>query len=284
MIYVNTLSNIVYVTTYENGEVVVTTSNPSPSQAAITFEDEGVSLGTRGTVNEVDFVGSGVAATRSGNKLTVTITSGGGAGTVTSVAQTVPSILSVSGSPITTSGTLAISLATQAANQVFSGPTSGGAATPTFRALVAADLAVGIVYALPMSAMTGASILTNQPNTEEYLLATSTRLIHKFDATAFNFVRLAFNVIVGSASPNTPRAYIKFKTSYSSGDAVGTFTTVGSGAGTEIISLTSVAALTTDWIAMPAGAKADVFWCVATNGGDATADPQHGSVSIQFKV
>ncbi len=66
--------------------------------------------------------------------------SGGGSGTVTSVAATVPSILSVAGSPITTSGTLALSLATQTANQVFAGPTSGGAATPTFRALASADI------------------------------------------------------------------------------------------------------------------------------------------------
>jgi hypothetical protein len=63
-----------------------------------------------------------------------------GSGTVTSVAATVPSILAVTGSPITTSGTLAISLATQTANQVFAGPTSGGAATPTFRALASADI------------------------------------------------------------------------------------------------------------------------------------------------
>jgi hypothetical protein len=66
--------------------------------------------------------------------------SGGGSGTVTSVAATVPSILAVTGSPITSSGTLAFSLATQTANQVFAGPTSGGAATPAFRALVAADI------------------------------------------------------------------------------------------------------------------------------------------------
>ena len=60
---------------------------------------------------------------------------------VTSVGMTVPtSILSVAGSPITTTGTLAITLATQTANTVFSGPTTGSAATPTFRALVAADL------------------------------------------------------------------------------------------------------------------------------------------------
>jgi hypothetical protein len=66
-----------------------------------------------------------------------------GTGTVTSVTLTVPSILSVAGSPITTSGTLAVTLATQAANLVFAGPTSGGAAGPTFRALVSADLPAG---------------------------------------------------------------------------------------------------------------------------------------------
>lgn len=63
-----------------------------------------------------------------------------GTGTVTSVALTVPSILSVAGSPITTSGTFAVTLATQTANTIFAGPTTGAAAAPTFRALVAADI------------------------------------------------------------------------------------------------------------------------------------------------
>jgi hypothetical protein len=40
----------------------------------------------------------------------------GGSGTVTSVAATVPSFLSVTGSPITTSGTLAIALASTPTN------------------------------------------------------------------------------------------------------------------------------------------------------------------------
>ena len=65
---------------------------------------------------------------------------GGGSGTVTSVALTAPSFLSVTGSPVTTAGTLALALATQTANTVFAGPTSGGAVAPTFRALVATDL------------------------------------------------------------------------------------------------------------------------------------------------
>lgn len=67
------------------------------------------------------------------------------AGTVTSVGVTVPSIFSASGSPVTSSGTIAISLATQTANTVFAGPTTGSAASPTFRALVLGDLPSGLL-------------------------------------------------------------------------------------------------------------------------------------------
>lgn len=66
--------------------------------------------------------------------------SGGGGGGVSSVGLSAPAIFSVAGSPVTTSGTLALSLATQSANTVFAGPTSGGAAAPAFRSLVAADI------------------------------------------------------------------------------------------------------------------------------------------------
>ncbi len=48
-------------------------------------------------------------------------------GAVTSIGVTVPSILSVSPASITSSGTFAFSLATQAANTVFAGPTTGAA-------------------------------------------------------------------------------------------------------------------------------------------------------------
>lgn len=59
---------------------------------------------------------------------------------VTSVALSAPNIFSVSGSPVTSTGTLGLSLATQTANYVWAGPTTGSAATPTFRALVASDI------------------------------------------------------------------------------------------------------------------------------------------------
>ena len=65
---------------------------------------------------------------------------GADAGTVTSVGLSVPSILTVSGSPVTGSGTITIGLANQSANTVLAGPTSGGAAAPSFRALVSGDI------------------------------------------------------------------------------------------------------------------------------------------------
>lgn len=76
------------------------------------------------------------------NSITATV-SGASGGTVTSVGlvdgSTTP-IVTVSGSPVTVSGNLTFTLKTQSANTVFAGPTTGAAAQPTFRALVAADI------------------------------------------------------------------------------------------------------------------------------------------------
>jgi hypothetical protein len=67
--------------------------------------------------------------------------SGEGEGSVTSVDLSMPSAeFGISGTPITTSGTIAVTWDTQTANYVFAGPSSGSAAVPTFRQLVAADL------------------------------------------------------------------------------------------------------------------------------------------------
>lgn len=68
------------------------------------------------------------------------VTTASGVGTVTSVALTMPGVFSVANSPITSTGTLAVTLATQSANRVWAGPASGSAATPTFRAMVDDDV------------------------------------------------------------------------------------------------------------------------------------------------
>lgn len=62
-----------------------------------------------------------------------------GAGTVTSVGLALPAEFSVSGSPVTSSGTLTGSWASAAQNSVFAGPSSSSG-TPTFRSLVVGDL------------------------------------------------------------------------------------------------------------------------------------------------
>ncbi len=61
-------------------------------------------------------------------------------GSVTSVGLTMPTHFSVTGSPVTTSGTLTASWNNQTANRILAGPASGSATSPTFRSLVAADI------------------------------------------------------------------------------------------------------------------------------------------------
>lgn len=63
-----------------------------------------------------------------------------GGGSVTSVGLALPSIFTVSGSPVTGTGTLTGTLNTEAANTVFAGPMSGVAAVPTFRGLGLTDI------------------------------------------------------------------------------------------------------------------------------------------------
>jgi hypothetical protein len=64
---------------------------------------------------------------------------GAGLGTVTSVGLTLPNIFTVTNSPVTTTGSLTATLASQSANRIFASP-NGSSGTPTFRSLVAADL------------------------------------------------------------------------------------------------------------------------------------------------
>lgn len=109
--------------------------------------------------------------------LTSGLLNSGTAGAVTSVALTAPSDLTVTGSPVTGAGTLAITRNAQSANQFLAGPSSGAAAVPAYRALVSADLpasgvtagsygAAGVVASLTVDAtgrITGASDVTITP-------------------------------------------------------------------------------------------------------------------------
>ena len=132
------------------------------TNGAVAVKEEGTTL-TSG-VKSINFVGAGITATTSGDDVTVTVSSG--SGTVTSVAATVPAFLSVAGSPITTSGTLAISLSGTAL-PVANGGTGNATGTATINANLTGDVtSVGNASTLAtvnsnVGAFTNANITVN---------------------------------------------------------------------------------------------------------------------------
>lgn len=124
----------------EDGYVIVWDDTNSvfdlvASSGGHVIEDEGTPVTQRSNLN---FTGAGVSVADAGGKTVVTIGGGGG---VSSVGLTgIASLINVGNSPITGSGDMSLSLATQTANFGFWGPVSGSAALPTFRRQVVADL------------------------------------------------------------------------------------------------------------------------------------------------
>jgi len=125
----------------------------------LTVQSNGTKIATIAAVGTFNFTGGGTPCTASGTTITCSFASGSSG--VSSVGLTMPAQFTVTGSPVTSSGTLAASWATEAANLVFAGPSSGVAATPTFRALLAADIPTGIPIANVGSAgLSGTSPIT----------------------------------------------------------------------------------------------------------------------------
>lgn len=137
------------------GTAAVTVNNTATSgtggfivyQGGANYNTQAFSVGSGGYTKVSNLAGTGhrcVYADNAGG-LNVETTdcgsgNGNGNGTVTQVAMSVPSDESVGGSPITGSGTLAITRNNQAANLFLAGPCSGSATTPLYRLLCANDL------------------------------------------------------------------------------------------------------------------------------------------------
>ena len=114
--------------TIVNAGADITVTGPTNSPV-VNVANSGVTAGTY-TVSTITVNAQGI----------ITSASSGSVGSVTSVGLTMPAQFSVAGSPVTSSGTLAVTLANENANTFFGGPVSGAAAAPTFRLLGAYDV------------------------------------------------------------------------------------------------------------------------------------------------
>ena len=196
---------------------------------------------------------SGVGATPTFRALTTADLAGLGVGTVTSVGMTVPSILSVTPSTITTSGSFALSLTTESANQIFAGPSSGAAATPTFRSLTSADIpalpyGTGTVTSVGLSLpsifnVTGSPVTTS--GTLSATLATETANYVFAGPTSGAASAPSFRALVSTDIPSLPYGTVTSVT--------GTAPVVSSGGTTPTISMAAANTTTngyltsTDW-------------------------------------
>jgi hypothetical protein len=129
---------------------------------------------------------------------------------VTSVALALPSIMSVSGSPVTSSGTLTGTLTTQAVNSIFAGPSSGSAAAPTFRALTTADIpalpyGTGTVTAVSVVSANGFAGTSSGGATPALTLTTTITGLLKGNGTAIS-AATANTDYMGVAAPVTKTA------------------------------------------------------------------------------
>jgi hypothetical protein len=119
------------------------------------------------------------------------VVAGGGSGSVTSVALSMPAEFAVAGSPITGAGTLGVTKANESANTVWAGPTSGGAAAPAFRVLVTADMPAGtgtvtsVAHTLAVPASIMSAAVTGSPITTSGTLGDTITLINQAANTAF---------------------------------------------------------------------------------------------------
>jgi hypothetical protein len=122
-------------------------------------------------------------------------------------------------------------------------------------------------------------VLTNQPSTEQFL-ANHERHVKKLELGLYTHARLAAWVGVGSASVNSPRLLMKYRTTFSA--SIADYSNIG----TSEISISMASAgilITSAWTPLVTAAQADVFIAASQIGGNGTADPSVNHVLFQFK-
>lgn len=147
-----------------NSNQIVNLPVPVTATSPLRLQDLSTFVGA-GTVTNIPTGGTtGQSLTKTSNANYAVGWSSAGSGTVTSVGLTLPAEVTVTNSPVTSTGNLTGAWAPQTTNKVFAAP-NGSTGTPTFRALVAADVPVvnlaGDVGGTSAATVIGANKVTN---------------------------------------------------------------------------------------------------------------------------
>lgn len=172
-----------------------------------------------------------------------------GSGTVTSVGLALPSEFTISNSPVTSSGTLTGAWANQTANYIFAAP-NGSTGTPTFRAMVAAD-----VPTLNQNTTGNAATATNVAGGD------ANKIVYQTASNTTNFI----------AAPTVANTYLEWSGSAFqwSANPLGTVTSVGLALPSEFTisnsPVTTSGTLTGAWASQTAN-----YFLAAPNGSPGT--------------
>lgn len=123
--------------------------------------------------------------------------------------------------------------------------------------------------------------LTNSPLAERFALNQPNRMIKLVPIAGHTQVRLVGNQVTTSASANTPRLRLVYKTG-SFSTAIGNYASLAA-SGDVDIPLTGTGFRDSGWIELASGATGDIFVGLTELGGDGVADPALGYVNVYFR-
>lgn len=134
---------------------------------------------------------------------------------------------------------------------------------------------------IPWHAQAGNLALTNSPLAERFIVGQPWRYIKLVPMAGHTQVRLVGFQTVASASPNTPRLRLVYKTGGWS-TTIGDYTSLAASGDVEI-SLSTVALQDSGWVDLAPGAVGDILVGLTEQGGDGAEDPAFGYINVYFR-